>query len=64
MKNWGYDGIDYSPYFDFDASVPIKRALEGLHLDTKKKTEGGHNEAFYWVHEHDKTIDGTTYKVS
>ncbi|KAF2013589.1 hypothetical protein BU24DRAFT_464355 [Aaosphaeria arxii CBS 175.79] len=64
LKTWGYNYGDFMECFDFEKSVPIKRALEGINVSDKKASEGGNNYASVWEHEFNYDIDGKTYPIT
>jgi hypothetical protein len=64
LKTWGYDVAEYDDYYDFDVSLPIKVALDGLGISMKKHTEGGQMYAFMWEHEIETEHDKKKYPVS
>jgi hypothetical protein len=64
LEKWGYGTMAYDEYYDFDASLPIKPALESISVAAKKLDEGGTNRAIIWEHENETTHGGITYPVS
>jgi hypothetical protein len=61
LEKWGYGSAAWDDYYDLDVSLPIKRALTGLGVDTKTLQEGGKNRCMQLEHEHEVTVDGATY---
>ncbi|KAF1917613.1 hypothetical protein BDU57DRAFT_537270 [Ampelomyces quisqualis] len=62
LKKWGYGAAAWDDYYDLDASLPIKRVLAGLNVDTRTLSEGGNNRCMQLEHKNEVTIDGTTYQ--
>ncbi|KAF2243987.1 hypothetical protein BU26DRAFT_569871 [Trematosphaeria pertusa] len=62
LEKWGYSFTEWDNHYDFDVSVPLRKALEGLGVSSKTKLEGGPNRAYLWDHENEKSIRGTLYR--
>jgi hypothetical protein len=61
LAKWGYGDAAWDDYYDLDASLPIKKALAGLGVDTRTIKEDGHNRCMQLEHEVEVAVDGTTY---
>ncbi|KAF2109955.1 hypothetical protein BDV96DRAFT_669005 [Lophiotrema nucula] len=62
LEKWGYEGLDWDPYYDFTTTLQLDTALKSLGIsDPKKKSEGENFECWNWEHETEKTIDGVKY---
>ncbi|KAF2865077.1 hypothetical protein BDV95DRAFT_613038 [Massariosphaeria phaeospora] len=61
LEKWGYEAAPWDNCYDLDVSLPIKKALAGLDLDTRTIEEHGNNRCLQLEHEVEVTVDGTKY---
>ncbi|KAF2263948.1 hypothetical protein CC78DRAFT_602932 [Lojkania enalia] len=63
FKKWGYEFLDYEPYYTFEGNfpMPLVSAFKGLGVEPKKATDSGGFECWMWVHETEREVNDVKY---